>query len=171
MIEVVIALSVFSFVIVGIVFALNRAFSYVEHSKLQAMAVNLAREGVEIVYNIRDTNRRKNSGEKDRYRLLSDPFNTSSPLFGGIDAYYVFTEKTTSAGIQYYTLQKKTTLNDKQYESITHFTDQQKTDYLISFTGSVYSGITETKISDLMENEAKFYRVLKVYGVYNKLAT
>jgi prepilin-type N-terminal cleavage/methylation domain-containing protein len=75
LVEVVVALSLFAVVLVGIVFAVYRAYHYVQVSKLQLIAVNLTREGVEAVYNIRDTNRRKYSGEKDKYWLKLDPYS------------------------------------------------------------------------------------------------
>ena len=39
------------------------------NTKVLVRATNFAREGVEMVYNLRDTNRRKYSGEKDKHRL------------------------------------------------------------------------------------------------------
>jgi hypothetical protein len=71
---VTIALSLFAFVIIGIVLAVNKAYTYVQISKLQMMSMNFARAGVEMIYTIRDTNWRKNSGNKDKYWLLADPF-------------------------------------------------------------------------------------------------
>jgi hypothetical protein len=52
--------------------AVTRANRYVQISKLQVMAMNLAREGVEMMYTIRDTNWKKWSGERDNYRLVRD---------------------------------------------------------------------------------------------------
>jgi hypothetical protein len=71
----VIALSLFAFVITGVIMATTRAYSYVQSNKMQVIAMNLAREGVEMIYNIRDTNWKRHSGEKDKYWLLADPFN------------------------------------------------------------------------------------------------
>ena len=75
LIELVIALTLFSFVIVGIIFAVYKSYTYVQASKLQLIAVNLTREGVEAVYNIRDTNWRKYSGEKDKCWLKVNPYS------------------------------------------------------------------------------------------------
>ncbi|MDR2415216.1 MAG: hypothetical protein LBD75_00975 [Candidatus Peribacteria bacterium] len=75
-----VALSLFTFVIIGILMAVTRADKYVQISKLQVMAMNLAREGVEMIYTIRDTNRKKWSGERDKYRLEIDTFNTGTLL-------------------------------------------------------------------------------------------
>ncbi|MDR0369077.1 MAG: prepilin-type N-terminal cleavage/methylation domain-containing protein [Candidatus Peribacteria bacterium] len=74
LVEVIIALTLFSFVIIGVIFVVTRSYRYVENAKMQVMAVNLAREGVEMMYTIRDTNWRKYSGDKDTHRLRADPF-------------------------------------------------------------------------------------------------
>ncbi len=81
LIEVVIALSLFAIILVGIIFAVYRAYAYVQASKLQLIATNLTREGVEAVYNIRDTNWRKYSGEKDKNWLKMNPYDASVGLF------------------------------------------------------------------------------------------
>lgn len=43
-------------------------------ARAQVIAINLAREGAEMVFNLRDTNLRKRSGKKDECRL-----NTNTP--------------------------------------------------------------------------------------------
>jgi len=78
LIEMILALTVFSLFVVGIVLAVNNGYRYVENAKLQTMSINLAREGVEMVYTLRDTNRRRHSGEKDKYWLMANPFDTNT---------------------------------------------------------------------------------------------
>ena len=53
--------------VVWIILGINRAFVFMNNTKLDVIATNLAREWVEMMYNIRDTNWRKYSGEKDKY--------------------------------------------------------------------------------------------------------
>jgi Tfp pilus assembly protein PilV len=105
---VIIALSLFEFVMIGVIMAVNKAYAYVQATKLQVMAVNLAREGIEQMYTIRDTNWRKHSAEKDKYWLLTDPLlsnasiNISTPII--------------SSGV--YTLDLKVS-DGQQYPSVT----------------------------------------------------
>ena len=67
--EVVIACSIFAIVVVWIILAINRSFIFMNNTKLSVRAANLAREWVEMMYNIRDTNWRIHSGERDKYWL------------------------------------------------------------------------------------------------------
>ena len=80
LLEVIIALSLFEIVMIGVIMAVSRAYAYVQSTKIQVMAVNLAREGVELMYTIRDTNRRKQSAQKDKYWLLTDPMTLKNEL-------------------------------------------------------------------------------------------
>ncbi|MDR2541039.1 MAG: prepilin-type N-terminal cleavage/methylation domain-containing protein [Candidatus Peribacteria bacterium] len=68
LIEVIIALTLFAFVIIGIITAVNRAYAYVQQARLNVIAMNLTREGMEMMYNIRDTNWKRFSGKKDECR-------------------------------------------------------------------------------------------------------
>ena len=67
--EVVIACSIFAIVVVWIIFAINRSFMFMNNTKLSVRAANFAREWVEMMYSIRDTNWRKHSWERDKYWL------------------------------------------------------------------------------------------------------
>ncbi|MDR0651624.1 MAG: hypothetical protein LBG59_09900 [Candidatus Peribacteria bacterium] len=55
------------------------------------MAMNLAREGVEMMYTIRDTNWKKWSGERDNYRLMKDTFLTPNNDLLDSGLYYLQT--------------------------------------------------------------------------------
>jgi Tfp pilus assembly protein PilV len=111
LLEVIIALTLFEFVMIGVIMAVNRAYAYVQSTKFQVMAVNLAREGVEQMYTIRDTNRRKHSAQKDMYRLLPDPMvatNSSYDATTAVIASGVYTlDVKVSSGQQYPVLSGK----------------------------------------------------------------
>ena len=66
LVEVVLACSIFAIVVVWIILAINRSFMFMNNTKLSVRAANSAREWVEMVYNIRDTNWRKYSGHRDK---------------------------------------------------------------------------------------------------------
>lgn len=59
--------------LLSVVFALSRGMQYVQHTRQKMLALDLAREGVEAVYNIRNTNWMRWAGVKDTCRLKIDP--------------------------------------------------------------------------------------------------
>ncbi|MFA7717496.1 MAG: prepilin-type N-terminal cleavage/methylation domain-containing protein [Candidatus Absconditabacterales bacterium] len=71
--EVLVVVVVISIGILAIVALLTYGFNFVQKSRQNVVAINLAREGVEAVYQIRDTNRRRWSGSKDACRLKTNP--------------------------------------------------------------------------------------------------
>ena len=168
LIEVIIALTLFSFVIIGVVLAVTHAYRYVENSKMQVMAVNLAREGVEMMYTIRDTNRRKSSGNKDTMRLRLDPFGGADTILTKGTGYYALNIQLTGQS-QYPMLTKVGAATDALYQDISHYTDGIGEEFKVVFTGGYYSGgIPVLTAEELMSRSAEFYRVVYVDGVYNK---
>jgi Tfp pilus assembly protein PilV len=138
LLEVIIALSLFEFVMVGVIVAVNRAYTYVQSTKIQVMAVNLAREGVERMYTIRDTNRRKHSAEKDKYWLITDPMtgNNKPPVMS--TGVYVLNLKSTSNGQQYPSLSGiiPTRDDDNFYNNFDKYTGDQEI-WRMQFTGDI----------------------------------
>ena len=67
--ETIIVCSIFAIMVIWIILWINRAFFFMNNTRVLVRATNFAREWVEMVYNIRDTNRRKYSWEKDKHRL------------------------------------------------------------------------------------------------------
>jgi type II secretory pathway pseudopilin PulG len=65
LIEVLIAVTIFSTVLIGALTALSKSISSLSKTKNRIVALNLAREGVEAVRSIRDTNWIKYSGDRD----------------------------------------------------------------------------------------------------------
>jgi hypothetical protein len=49
------------------------AIEYTDKARQDSVAINLAREGMEEVYTIRNTNRLRRSGKKDANRLCANP--------------------------------------------------------------------------------------------------
>ena len=54
--EVLIVCSIFAVMVIWIIFAINRAFLFMNNTRISVRASNFAREWVEMVYNIRDSN-------------------------------------------------------------------------------------------------------------------
>jgi type II secretory pathway pseudopilin PulG len=177
LLEVIVALSLFEFVMIGVIMAVNKAYAYVQSTKIQVMAVNLAREGVEQMYTIRDTNRRKHSAEKDKYWLLMDPLldNDSIPTGTPLISSGVYTLHMKASATQQYPILLSQTLTggrtiEDLYDKFDKYTGNQEI-WRMPFTGGFYSGSTlVSTLQELMESDAKFYRIVRVWGLYNKTA-
>lgn len=72
-IEILIIIWVLSVGLLSILIVLRRGFSYVQESRQKIIALNLAREGVEAVYQIRNTNWKRWSAQKEQCWLKRDP--------------------------------------------------------------------------------------------------
>lgn len=70
-IELLISIVVISIALLSILWLLRVAVSYTNKTRQETIAINLAREWIESVYNRRNTNRLKRSWEKDKYRLTA----------------------------------------------------------------------------------------------------
>ena len=72
-IEILIIMGVLSVGLLSIITVMTRWFTYVQQSRQRVLALNLAREGIEAVYQIRNTNRQRRSSEKDQCWLKTNP--------------------------------------------------------------------------------------------------
>lgn len=77
MIEVVIVLRVFSTALIIGINAVNSSSRYLNRLRQQTIALNIAREGLESMYQIRDSNWRRRSSQKDQCRLKTDPLTST----------------------------------------------------------------------------------------------
>ncbi len=71
-IELLGAIIIISVALLSILSLLRVAVTYTNKTRQETIAINLAREGIEWVYNRRNTNWLRQSGEKDRNRLNMD---------------------------------------------------------------------------------------------------
>lgn len=79
-VEVLIIIWVLSVGLLSILSVLRRGFSYVQESRQKIIALDLAREGIEAVYQIRNTNRKRWSAQKEQCWLKADPLVDTSPV-------------------------------------------------------------------------------------------
>lgn len=77
LVEMLIIVFLLSVGLSGIILAMTHGMSFVQKTRQKVIAVNLAREGIEQVYNIRDTNRNLWAGQKEACWLKVNPFDTS----------------------------------------------------------------------------------------------
>ena len=185
LVEVILACSIFAIVVVWIIMAINRSYAFMNNIKLSVRATNLAREWVEMVYNIRDTNRRRHSWNRDWYWLnLRDKAN---PTFVFLPWIYILKEdKDDNDNTYVYAkyLSNISAINAEEFYSNDWFwKDNYKTDrdlakLTFDWEYSYYEWdalnkkenyITWNKIDDaLVWNGLEFYRIVRVFGVYAK---
>ncbi len=71
-VELLGAIIIVSIALLSILALLRVAVTYTNKTRQETIAINLAREGIEWVYTRRNTNRLRQSGEKDKNRLNRD---------------------------------------------------------------------------------------------------
>ena len=172
--EVIIICTIFAVMIIWLILAINRSFVFIDNTRLSIRASNLAREWVEMMYNLRDSNRRKYSWEKDKHRI--DAYSWSNALSEWV---YAIKEGKTSSWDSFIYL----TWLSVPIANITGFYDigwffsenfsgsREKSKIDFTWTYSYYSGgIIETWNVDELVNVGwlDFYRIVRVYWIYCK---
>lgn len=124
LVETVIVLTMFSTVIILILTAVNKYKTYLAQSRLQTIALNLTREGVEEMYQWRDTNWMKNSADKDNKIFCKDPFNCSVNNIT-TTGFYILKENTNAGGVKYFMLSgMNNTVGAKMYNDISAYMNE-----------------------------------------------
>jgi hypothetical protein len=175
LLEVLIICGAFSIVIVSIIWAINRSYAFMSSTRMKVRAVNFAREWVEMMFNMRDTNWREHSWEKDVYWL----WTWSTKLKEGI---YVLKERDNGSGDMYiyasglivapweiddfYSNFRKSKVKEQARLSFTWAYD-----YLTwKYDGWIWKFEQTTwNLQDLLWNDGEFYRIVRVYDIVNKI--
>lgn len=71
--EVLIIIVVISVGLLSVIVVLTDGMKYIQKTRQKIIAINLAREGMEAVYQMRDTNRTRRAWVKDTCRLKNNP--------------------------------------------------------------------------------------------------
>ena len=175
LVEVIIVATAFAIIIVGVVAAINRAFVFMNNSRLSVRAANFAREWMEMMFNIRDTNWRKYSWERDAYWL-----NVWSWTDNFQQWVYVLLEET--GALNPFIYAEKITLSnncnnvDKFYSDDGFWWEDCESDrnkVALNFSWSTYKyyswGIQTWDMQELLIWQwLEFYRMVRVFGVYEK---
>jgi hypothetical protein len=170
--EVIIVCALFSLMVIWIMVAINRAFIFLDNTRLSVRATNLAREWVEMMYNLRDSNRRKYSWERDRNRL-------NAWLVGSINPWIYTINETWNSNGDYFIYLSGLSVSDIEtfYSVDWFFSDAfsgQRISSKLDFTGtySYYSWwiiLTWWSIKDLVQVDGlEFYRIARVFGIEDK---
>lgn len=182
--EVIVVCSLFAVMVVWIILAINRAFIYMDNTRLATRASNLTRWWVEMVYNLRDSNRRIQSWEKDKYWLNTWERGSDGKGLSSADNmltkwYYNIKEWVTSNGDYYVYAEPLSSVNDDFYDIEWFFSStyssaraSTKLDFKWSYPYYTWSQIKTWDLEELLHSDVvKFYRILRVYGIYNKNTT
>ena len=171
--EVIIVCSLFSLMVIWIIVAINRAYIFLDNTRLAVRASNLARGWVEMVYNLRDTNWRKYSWERDGNRLNLWSWAGSMGVW-----VYTINEATNSSGNSFIYLENISVPDVETFYSIDWFFSDayswQREKSKLDFTGtySYYTWWTIATwwiIKDLIEVDGlEFYRVARIFDIVNK---
>ena len=73
LIEIIIIVVLIGLWLITVIEALKNSTTYLQKTRQRIIAVNLAREGLEQMINIRNTNRQKRAGQKEQTRLKCNP--------------------------------------------------------------------------------------------------
>ena len=186
LVETIIVCSVFAIMVVWIILWINKAFASMNNTRVKVRSTNFAREWVEMVYNIRDTNRRKCSWEKDKTWLYIGSGRDTACKYDSEKLFkpwiYILKEWKTDPDNNYYVyaepLTFDTTLSDSFYKIDWFFdeesiitTRREKSKISFTWTYSFYSGWETAiwNIEDLLKwSWTEFYRILRVYWIYKK---
>ncbi len=109
MIEVLLVLILVSTTFMWIISAVIATTNYLTATRQKVTALNLAKEWVEVMYNIRNSNWRRWSNQKDRTWLKSDPYASESDEVPTTDWMYkwrwiIKTKKATGTDNKYFSL-------------------------------------------------------------------
>jgi len=178
LVEVLLVCSIFAIMVVWIILAVNRSYTFMSNTKLQIQATNLAREWVEMMFNIRDTNWRKCSWKKDAFWLYLGTGSDESKC--DISSQQQFTKwiyainEWKNLSWDTYVYAGKLSELDDFYDNDWFWGNSYETlrwKAKISFSGTYYyaswSQIKTWEINQLLE-WVDFYRIVRVYGIYCK---
>ena len=187
LVEVILVTSVFAIVVVWIILAINRSFIFIDNTRLSVRAANFAREWMEMMYNLRDTNWRKHSWNRDKYWLSVWEWNSKFEKWiyilkeGKIDP---DCSESKSCGKYIYAQKLNNTTapqcNDDKFYSDSFWDsdcDSFRNKAKLSFTWEYsYYELEEGEevlntwsIQDVLIWEwLEFYRIVRVFGIYKK---
>ncbi len=177
--EIIILCSLFSFLILWVITAINKSFAFLNNTKIAVRAANFAREWMEMMYNIRDTNWRKNSWDRDNHRADWFKYFGNSP-------YFYLEENSTDHSIEAKSLSDWSNacedIYNGVYEDVDGFfgiidwsdtcsIDLKKSEMEFNWNYVYYdeNGVQQIwNLNDLLKGWTEFYRIVRIYGFYNK---
>lgn len=168
MIEIMIIVVIIWLWLITVIDALKNSNTYLQKTRQKIIAINLAREGIEQVINIRNTNRQKRAWEKELTRLKLNPSIDEGGNWLSNDSWF-------SSG-NYIIL--TTNMDGQQYFYASGKTQDLIIDQWIGNTWNLQYSLCETGWSRSacpgsipQSTEWYFFRKIKWYWVFNKEST
>ena len=161
------------------------------NTKVQIRATNLTREGMEMMFNIRDTNRRKCSWKTDQFWLYLGSGDTAANEemcdSNKIFQKWVYTIKEWVKNWERVIYAEKLANIDDDYKIEKFYSldgdwffkddsdfNNARNKALVTFTWTykyLSWGVSVTwSIAELLWEWVEFYRVVRIYGIYNKIS-
>lgn len=175
--ETMIVCSLFAIMVLWIILGINRAYLFLDDTRLSVRASNFAREWVETIYNIRDSHWRQAPSEKDKRRLYV--WWSENHIFE--PWIYVLEQWIDGDLFNYaYKLNRDDGINTLEDEDLFYSVDgffswaydTAKDKARLTFTWNYYylswTDISTWSMSELLWSWADFYRVVRVYGIFCK---
>ncbi|MDD3263112.1 MAG: hypothetical protein PHR61_04700 [Candidatus Absconditabacteria bacterium] len=166
--EVIVIVVLVGLGLITVIQALGNSNTYLQKTRQKIIAINLAREGLEQVINIRNTNRQKRAGDKETTRLKLNPSideggdGLNNDFWFGSGNYIILT----------------TTISGQQYFYASGINEDLNTDLGINNSGNLQYSLCETGgvwkacPGELPQsNEGNFFRQIKGLGVFKKEST
>lgn len=163
--EILIIIVVISVGLLAIVSLLTYGINFVQKSRQKVIAINLAREWMEAVYQIRDTNRQRRAGRKELCRLKADPLIDENAAWCEDDMRIVswsyILERNILSGQQYFLLTGYTTIPLSLGSGI----DTWTLHYTLCQSGALRQACPETQS---ITPEGRYFREISAQGLFAK---
>lgn len=108
LLEIIVAIAVISVALSTAVYVLNNSTQFLQTTEINIRNINIARQGMEAIFQIRDTNRIRRSSNINECRLKIDPLVDSDPNGCANDAWmtsgYYILQQTEQDQTQYFKL-------------------------------------------------------------------
>ncbi len=120
--EILVTISILAIAFAWIFVVLENSSWLIAQSKIKTQNINISREGIEIIHNIRDTNWTRRSAQKEECRLKIDPLADDDGICSN-DAWmkswrYTIIQETTSNNQEYFALQRLSGVDIKNIDDI-----------------------------------------------------
>lgn len=183
LVEVVIVSVIFATIMVGIILAINRSYTFLDNTRFSVMATNLAREWVEMMYNLRDTNWRRGSGDKDKYWFNLGHFQGWNLVSGNFWPWVYTLKEVKDSNKNTYMEAESLSLGWTCNNLEDFYSDgfwkgnceAYRKKAALTFTWEYFYYDYDDKkvktgaVQDFMDVDwLKFYRIVRVYGIYCK---
>ena len=157
--EILVIVIVISVGILSIISLLTYGINFIQKSRQKVIAINLAREWIEAVYQIRDTNRQRRAGMKEECWLKIDPLEDERTPWCTDD---------TRMQSGFYILQPHT-VSDQQYFLLTGFSSLGLADNALQYSlcFSHWSRISCPGLTGV-SSEGRYFREIQWYGLWAK---